>query len=261
MRERKIRAGYFLLREKSSLRREQLFIRVISLGIFVCFWVLRASFFSGEINFFGFEAKRNVLMLPAFAGTAVLLYFYFSHRLHFSGRLYSIQDSEFPKPFTLLKFGTVVRFMAFSLIMRCLSLLWLLFFLSPAGCVAVLIFRSFAVGGSIQRLMFFTLIAAFILLLIMGYGFYFYISGRYFLSELLFIRCPGQNPFEILKNSAGFTNEVLSEISFFRLRSIFGRGSVRGKMLSVLYCSDLFYNRRFYENYGIFRSTTFPEPS
>ncbi len=261
MREKKLRAGYFLLREKSSLKRELLFTKAVSLGIFICFSVLRASFFPLKIDFFGFEAQSSVLMLPAAAGTAVLLFFCFSRSLYFSGRLYSMQDGEFPKPYTLLKSGTVLRFIALSLIKKSLGFLWLLFFLAPAGCVGMLIFRAFSVGGNIQRTMLFALLGAVILLGVTGYGFYFYVSGRYILSELLFIRNPRQNPLEILKSSACFTGSCLGHIALFRLRSILGRGTVTGRMLSAVYCSDLFYNRKFYKSYGVFSPVTFPEPS
>lgn len=261
MRERKIRARQILLREKSALKRELLFLRAVSFGIFVCFSVFRASFFTKDINFFGFIVKNTVIMIPAAAGTLVLLYFYFSHRLYFSGRIYGIQNSEFPKPHTLLKISTVLRYIAFLLIRKSRDFLWLLFFLAPALSVGVLVFRTFAVGGNIQRMMFFSLIAAFFLLAVIGFGFYFYVSGRYFLSELLFLRCTGQSPFEIQKNSAVFTTDNLSSIAFFRIRCLFTRGSVKGKMLHALFCSDLFYGRKFYKNYRGFRAVTFPEPS
>ncbi len=261
MREIKMRAEYIMITEKRPLKREMLLMRGTALGIFICLAVLCVSFTLGEFYFYGFEFQRKILMLPSASGVLVLSYFYFSQRLYFAGKLFYLSGEYTEEPASLIRVSTVLRYALFVLREKTVNALWLTFFLMPSRLLGIVIIRTFIETGNMQRVMFFTLITAFLLLTVIGLLFYFYLSGRYFLSELLFIRCPKQNGFEIMKNSSLLTRDNLWKIMLFRIRSFFGKGGATGKMRRALFSSDLFSDRKFYKKYGLVRPVTFPEPS
>lgn len=248
MGEISIRTENILRCYKCELRREGLMVRVTAYGILVCAGMLLSSFYGNKM-----------LLLPSAFGIAVLLYFYLSERLFLSGRMFCLSGESETAP--AVRFFTVMRFALFKVAEGIVKLLWLNFFLLPSRIMAVIVIRTLYETGNIQRAMLFTLITAFMLLSTVGICFYFYLSGRYFLAELLFLRCPGQSPFEILKNSALLTSAGLTRIMLFRIRNALCTGKVKRKMRCALYAGDLFSDRKFYKNYGLVRPLTSREPS
>ncbi len=247
MREIKLRAEYIMLKNKRELRREMLLLRITALGIFVCMGAGVAAF-----------SENKVLLLPSAFGGILFLYFYFAQKLFLTGKFVFLSGETGEMP--LIRFSSVLRFAVFKVTEGLVKLLWLNFFLLPSRLAAVIIIRTLYETGNIQRVMLLTLITAFLMLNAVGLFFYFYLSGRFYLSDLLFIRCPGQRAFEILKNSALLTSDSLREIMLFRIRNVFSKGGATGKMRCVLFSRDLFSDRRFYKNYGLIKPLTFPEP-
>jgi len=144
-----------------------------------------------------------------------------------------------------------MRFALFRITAGARKLLRLSFFLLPSRLILVIIYRTLYETGNIQRVMLLTLISAFIALTAVGLFFSFYLSGRYYISDLLFIRCQRQKPSEIMKNSALLTTDSLREIMLFRIRNLFSRGGVTGKMRCAIFSRELFSDRKFYKNYGL----------
>ncbi|MBO5397154.1 MAG: hypothetical protein J6A97_09765 [Clostridia bacterium] len=238
MREIRLRAEYIILKHKRELRRETLLMRMIIPGIFVCLG-------AGASAFFG----NGVLLLPSAAGVCLLLYFYFAQRLFLTGRYIFLSGERGEVP--LIRFSSVMRFALFRITAGTRKLLRLSFFLLPSRLILVIIYRTLYETGNIQRVMLLTLISAFIVLTAVGLFFSFYLSGRYYISDLLFIRCQRQKPSEIMKNSALLTTDSLREIMLFRIRNLFSRGGVTGKMRCAIFSRDLFSDRKFYKNYGL----------
>ena len=261
MRERKIRAGYVLLRERASLRRELLFIKLLYLCIFICALMLRGCVFSGDGYFSGAFPIRGILMISSALGGLAFVYFYFAHRLYFSGRIYGLGSREISEPGTLMRFGAVVRFIVLWGTIRLIKLLWLMFFMSPAVFLLFLVLRTLLVGGEIQRMMLYSLIAVSLILSAVGAGFYFYVSGRYYLVELLFVRNPRQNVLEAVKSSGVFTGKSLFRTALFRIRCALRGGGVYGRMLRAVYCCELFYGKDYFSKEKARGGFTFPEPS
>lgn len=261
MREIKLRAEYIMVAEKRALKKEMLLLKGAALGIIICLGVFIVSFTSGEIYFYGFYFGRKILMIPCIFGISVLSWFYFSERLYFTGRLFYLSGESTEDPSFFVRFGTVLRYALFVIWEKTVSFMWLNFFLLPSRFVGIIIIRTFSETGNMQRVMLITLVSAFALLSAVGLAFYFYLSGRYFLSELLFIRCPKQNVFEILKNSSLLTRDSLTRIMLFKIGRLFGKRGITGKMRRALYASDLFSDRKFYRNYGLIKPVTYPEPS
>ena len=245
MREINMRAEHILLENKRELRREMLFLRVTGFGIFVCAGGAAAGL-----------AGNKLLILPGLAGGAALLYYYLAGGLFISGRSFSLAGEgaeELPLRQTL-----VLRFARFCAVRSLVKFLWLNFFLMPARLIGMIAVRTLSETGNIQRVMLMTLAGAFVLLCAVGSGFYFYLSGRFYLSELLFLRCPGQRVGELLKNSALLSSGRLTEIMLFRIRNAFWAGRVRRKIRGAIFSYDLFSDRKFYKRYGL---VTFREPS
>lgn len=246
MREIKLRAEYIMLRYKKELKRETLLMRMIIPGIFVCIG-------AGVSAFYG----NGLLLLPSCVGVCLLLYFYFAQRLFLTGRYIFLSGERGEVP--LIRLSSVMRFAVFKLREGAVKLLWFNFFLLPSRIVLLIIVRTLYETGNIQRVMLLTLISAFLVLSAVGIFFGFYLSGRYYIADLLFIRCQRQKASEILKNSALLTSGSLREIMLFRIRNLFARGGVTGKMRCALFSRDLFSDRRFYKNYGLIKPLAFPE--
>ena len=246
--ETALRARVLMLKGGKGLRREMLLIRLIKAGILICLAMGLSSFY----------VKRWLLCLPSFGGALLLLFFYFAERLYLTARLYSLSGDITEEPCRFMRFSLVLRYALFSALQGTVKFMWLNFFLMPSRFVGLIILRTLSETGNIQRVMLFALMGAFIALSVAGWGFYFYLSGRYFQGELLFVRCPVQNAAEILKSSALLSAKSLGGIMLFRIRNAFLRGGVYGRMKGALYASDLFCDRKFYKKYGILRPLTFP---
>ncbi len=246
MREINLRAEYILLKFKSELKREGLLSRVTAIGIFVCAGVLLSAFYG---NIF--------LALPSAAGGILLLYFYFAQRLYLSERFAFLAGER--EALRTVRISRVLRFALFKLYAGTVRFLWLNFFLLPSRITAVIIIRTLYMTGNIQRVMLITLVFATLILCAVGLIFYFYMSGRYFLSELLFVRCPKQKPSELLKSSALLTKGRLTEIMLFRIRNTFFAGGVKRKMRCALSAFDVFSDRKFCKSYGLVSPFTFRE--
>jgi hypothetical protein len=250
MGEIKLRAGYLMLKNRKEIKREMLFIKLMLAGIVFCLAGGMSFLLSGKL----------LLFLLSLAGGILLSFFYFSGRLYLAGKLYSLSGEMSEEPSWLIRFSSVLRYAVFVLREASVKFLWLNFFLLPSRFAGLIILRTLMLTGNIQRIMLFALLAAFVLLSLGGWCFYFYTSGRYFLGELLFVRCPKQKPSEILKSSALLTAGSLPGVMLFRIRNLFSRGGAYGRMRSALFSSDLFSDRKFYKNYGLKKPFTFPEP-
>lgn len=249
MSEIKLRAEYLMLEGRKEMKREMLLLRLIPSGIFICLGVGLSSLFSGGV----------LLFLLSLAGGIILTFFFFSERLYLTGRLYSLSGDITEDAFSFMKASSVLRYAVFVLTGWAVKFLWFNFFLLPSRLAGLIILRTITETGNIQRVMLFTLLGAMIVLGAVGWGFYFYLSGRYFLGELLFIRCPGQSPIEILKSSALLTAGDLGGVMLFRIKSLFLRGGAYGRMRGAVFSSDLFSDRKFYKEYGLVKPFTFPE--
>ena len=243
MREIKLRAEYLLLKAGKEIRREILLMRAEILGMLLC----TGALFSGKM-----------LILPALAGLIALLYFYFAGQLYLSGKYYYLTGEISEEPF--IRFSLVLRYIRLRCLQGLWGLFWLNFFLLPSRITGLIIVRTLAVTGNIERVMLITLLSAFVILGIIGTGFYSYLRGSGCLAELLFLRCPNQSPRELLRSSCLITAERLSVIMLFRVGSFFGKRGAAGRLRRAVFISDLFSDRRFYKNYGLVRPVTFPEP-
>ena len=247
MREINLRAEHILLEHKREIRREILFVRIVLLGAVLCAG-------AGACALYG----NAFIILPAVFGGALFIYTCFAEGIFLAGRLYYLSGNGEAEP--LIRVKLVMRFARFKVTEGLVKFIWLNFFLLPSRIAGLIIIRTLYVTGNIQRVMLLTLIAAFFVLGAAGLIFYFYLSGRYFLSELLFLRCPGQKPREIIKNSALLSSGRLREIIFFRIRNALSYAWVKRKIRSAVFACDLFSDRGFYKNYGLVSPLTFREP-
>ena len=244
MGEINLRAAYLLIGSRGEIRREMLLMRGAVFGIFVCACAL---------------LSRKMLILPSLAGLILFSYFYFAERLYISGKIYFLSGEITDSPSSLMRFSVVIRYIRLKITVWGVKLLWLNFFMLPSRIIGVIIIRTLYMTGNIQRVMLYTLILAFFVLTLIGLLYYLYLSGRYCLSELLFVRSTMQRPLEILRSSAIFTEKELFHIMFFGIKSTF-TGRVTAEMRRALFCSGIFSDRKFYKNYGIMRPLTFREP-
>ena len=253
MSERGRRAKYILVTEKGALKRERLLMNGIFSGLFLSRAVFTASFFREEVYFFGYSLKTEILSVISAAAFFILLYFYYAHRLYFSGRLFYLADQSFDEPQRLMKPLVILRYGVFCAVKAGVKLFWTVFFLFPSGFILAVIVRAFALTGNMQRVMFFALSGAVLLLFIAGLYFFLRVRTRYFMAELLFIRNPRQSPLQLLRNSAafaerGFPGRRGAAVYYGHLRR-----SIYSRLVLALFLSDNFFEREYYRSYGIFQ--------
>ena len=252
--EIKMKTRYILHRRRLLLCRRLFSLFVSAAGCVICLLTGTAFFFVREaVITESIRLSPVVINICAFVAAVLFFYFHFSERLFFNAQIFHFADKSFSLPENYCSPFVVGKYMALSVTVFLLKSLWAIFFYLPSVFVFFVIVRTLEVGGQMPEMMLYAMLSAFVALLLSGSVFFTVVSGRYFISTLLFLRNPRQRIREIIKTSAEFTCDRLITVLYYRL-SILTKGKIYGKCMSVFLMSDIFYERKYYRTIGIDKS-------
>ncbi len=246
-----MKARCILHGRKSLLYIGNIMPKIMLSGFFVSAFVLFGEIYTADTLWENLPVREELLCaFCVFSGISFLfLYFFFD--LHNKARLYFLSDSKNTAPEAICDFFSVIRYICFTLTVRTVRILWRVFFYLPFFTVVLILNRALYVNGMMIREMLYALVFSAVMLFVTGTVFCFFVTGRYYLCDMLFFRNPKQAPFEIIKTAVFFTRGRLREIAFYRIKLLFSGTGVFRKCVTVLIKEDIFYERRYYKKLGI----------